>query len=62
MVMYQLQIGGHVIMEEGENGYRGTTSSHCYTFHIVTHLGEVSRSVYLFNRSEFCGGNYFANT
>ena len=49
-------------MEEGENGYRGTTSSHCYTFHIVTHLGEVSRSVYLFNRSEFCGGNYFANT
>lgn len=21
--MYQLQIGGHVIMEEGENGYGG---------------------------------------
>lgn len=32
MVMYQLQIGGHIIMEEGENGYRGTTSSQLLYF------------------------------
>lgn len=55
--MYQLQIGGHAIKKEGENEYRGTTSSLCYPFHIVTLLGAVGRSVYLFNRSEFYGGN-----
>lgn len=39
--MYQLQIGDHIIMKEGENEYRGITSSLCHTFHTITLLGAV---------------------